>query len=79
MGDKSKKVGRQIKSPQNIRYKAERRHEKSHIRRIKKHIDRYCAGFGVTAVQAASRGDQEGMDVSAYAALEKHKIAAGVR
>ena len=41
MTDKSKKHGRNTKSPHNIRYKNERRHEKSHVRRIKRHLMRY--------------------------------------
>ena len=40
-GGKCIKVDRCRKSPQNLRYKNERRHEKSHIRRIRKHVARY--------------------------------------
>lgn len=41
MSDKSRKLDRNRKSGQNLVYKNEHRHEKSHIRRIKKHILRY--------------------------------------
>lgn len=37
----SSKKDRKRKSGCNLAYKAENRHEKSHIRRIKKHISRY--------------------------------------
>ena len=37
--------------PCNLRYKAEHRHEKGHIRRIAKHIKRYGDG-DVVAVEA---------------------------
>ena len=40
-GKKSSKADRNRKSPHCLRYKAERRHEKSHIRRIVKHLARY--------------------------------------
>jgi hypothetical protein len=40
-GGKNHKVDRQRKSPQNLRYINERRHQKSHVRRINKHIARY--------------------------------------
>lgn len=36
--NKSDKKDRSRKSPQNSRYKAERRHEKSHIKRLKAHL-----------------------------------------
>jgi hypothetical protein len=35
---KGQKVGRNLKSGQNMAYKAEHRHEKGHVRRLKKHI-----------------------------------------
>ncbi len=38
---KSHKHDRNRKSPHCLRYKAEHRHEKSHIRRITKHLVRY--------------------------------------
>lgn len=38
---KNKKQGRNLKSSQNLRYKNERRHEKSHRRRIKAHLTRF--------------------------------------
>jgi len=38
---KSRKWDRNRKCGQNLRYKAENRHEKSHIRRIRKHVVRY--------------------------------------
>lgn len=38
---KSAKFDRCRKSGQNLSYKGEHRHEKSHIRRIKAHISRY--------------------------------------
>jgi hypothetical protein len=38
---KQRKYGRNTKSPHNVMYKNENRHEKSHIRRIKKHLKRY--------------------------------------
>jgi hypothetical protein len=38
---KQRKHGRNLKSGNNLRYKAEKRHEKSHVRRITKHIKRY--------------------------------------
>jgi hypothetical protein len=41
---KSRKHSRNRKSGQNLVYKAEHRHEKGHVRRIKRHLNRY--GFG---------------------------------
>lgn len=39
-GKKNRKFGRnELKCK---RYRLERRHEKSHIRRIRRHIERYC-------------------------------------
>jgi hypothetical protein len=38
---KSRKHDRARKSGQNAVYKAEHRHEKSHVRRIRRHISRY--------------------------------------
>jgi len=38
---KSAKFDRQRKSGQNLAYKGEHRHEKSHIRRIKAHMTRF--------------------------------------
>ena len=38
---KNRKVGRHKKSAHNLRYKNERRHEKSHVRRIAKHLTRH--------------------------------------
>jgi hypothetical protein len=40
-GGKCSKADNKRKSPQNLKYKAERRHEKSHIRRITVHMARY--------------------------------------
>lgn len=37
----ARKLGRIRKSPQNLRYKNERRHEKSHVKRIAKHLKRH--------------------------------------
>lgn len=39
--NKSRKIGRHRKGGQNLAYKAERRHEKSHVRRIMRHLKRY--------------------------------------
>ncbi len=41
---KSKKADRCRKSTQNLRYRNEHRHEKSHIRRINRHLGRYGTG-----------------------------------
>jgi len=43
MGEKNKnrKIGRIKKSSQNLRYRNENRHEKSHVRRIAKHLKRF--------------------------------------
>ena len=38
---KSDKQDKKRKSGQNLAYKAAQRHEKSHVRRIKKHLKRY--------------------------------------
>jgi hypothetical protein len=38
---KQRKHGRANRNQQNARYKAERRHEKSHVRRIAKHLKRF--------------------------------------
>lgn len=42
-GKKSSKADRSRKSPQNLRYKNERRHEKSHVRRITHHLIKFGA------------------------------------
>lgn len=39
---KQRKHGRNVKSGQNLAYKAERRQEKSHVRRIVKHLARFA-------------------------------------
>ena len=39
--------------PCNLRYKAEHRHEKGHIRRIKRHIDRYDPKLNDTVADKA--------------------------
>lgn len=46
---KGKKASRRGKAP-NLNYKSANRHEKSHCRRIKKHLDRY--GHDKVAVNA---------------------------
>lgn len=38
---KQRKHGRAMRGNQNNRYKAEHRHEKSHMRRIQTHLDRF--------------------------------------
>jgi hypothetical protein len=55
---KQRKYDRCRKSGQNARYKSERRHEKSHVRRLSAHIKRYgvrdeaaCATFTVARWQ----------------------------
>lgn len=52
MGEKqkNKKQGRQKKSPQNLRYINEGRHNKSHVRRIEKHLARF-GGDAIAAQQ----------------------------
>jgi hypothetical protein len=60
---KQRKHGRNVKSPHNMRYKNENRHEKSHIRRIKKHLKRYGAN---------------GKDKVATEALTNYEIKAGI-
>ncbi|MGE0677792.1 hypothetical protein [Pseudolabrys sp.] len=40
-GGKNKKQGRSKKSPQNLRYINERRHAKSHVKRIEKHLKKF--------------------------------------
>lgn len=40
-GKKNRKVGRNKKNPQNLRYINERRHNKSHLRRITKHLKKH--------------------------------------
>lgn len=59
---KNRKLDRVRKSPQNLRYKNEARHAKSHVRRITKHMDRY---------------DKLGRDKTAIAALTTYKAQAG--
>lgn len=39
--NKGRKIDRNRKSAQNLRYVAERRHEKSHLRRIKAHLAKH--------------------------------------
>lgn len=41
--NKNRKIGRIRKTAQNLRYKNEHRHEKSHIKRITKHLRRFPA------------------------------------
>jgi len=41
--NKNRKIGRQKKSGQNLRYFNEDRHAKSHIQRLKKHLVRFPA------------------------------------
>jgi hypothetical protein len=62
-GGKSSKKDRTRKSAQNLRYKNENRHAKSHVRRITKHIKRY----GGTS------------DKVALKALDSYKRQAGIR
>lgn len=50
----SKKHGRNKKSGQNLIYRNELRHEKSHVRRIRKHIARYGSA-DVAAVESLLR------------------------
>ena len=40
-GGKSSKAGRAKKSGQNLRYIGEQRHDKSHVRRITRHLARF--------------------------------------
>lgn len=55
-GGKSSKRDRTRKSAQNLRYKNEKRHEKSHARRIRKHIARYSPnGTDEVAAEAIKR------------------------
>jgi hypothetical protein len=57
------KVGRNRKSGQNGAYKSEHRHEKSHIRRIKKHLGRY--GVNDTGAVASMMKYAEGLGLHA--------------
>lgn len=41
MAAQSKKVGRRKKSGANLRYIAEKRHDRSHLRRMRKHLMRW--------------------------------------
>jgi len=63
---KQRKVGRNLKSGQNLAYKNEHRHEKSHVKRIKagmrrygwakdaeEALIRYAAKLGLAATQSA--------------------------
>jgi hypothetical protein len=63
---KMRKVDRNRKrggGGQNARYLAEHRHHKSHVRRITKHLKRY---------------DKNKNDIVAQAALQEHKVQAGI-
>ena len=51
--DKSGKWDRNRKSGQNLIYRSERRHDRSHVRRIRRHLERH--GFDPVAVEAAIR------------------------
>lgn len=59
-GGSCKKVDRQRKSPGNLRYIGEHRHDKSHIRKIKRHLSRVghdaCAERALEKYQKAAFG-----------------------
>ena len=56
------KVGRNLKSGQNLAYKAENRHGKSHIRRIRAHITRYGATDKVAASWLIKYAEKVGLN-----------------
>ncbi len=62
--NKNRKIDRNRKRGNNGRYIAEHRHEKSHIRRIKAHLERYSK---------TGHGDQV-----AKHALQEYKVRAGI-
>ena len=76
---KGRKVGRNIKSGQNLAYKQENRHGKSHVRRMKKHIAKngvndkvaiamllkYSEGLGLNALNSARE----------FISQQKHEVA----
>ena len=75
---KGRKHGRNTKSGQNIAYKREARHEKSHVRRILKHLKRYGERTQVQVDNSRrKRSLQANGDQVALQALARYKLKAG--
>ena len=75
---KGRKHGRNTKSGANIAYKREARHEKSHVRRVQRHIARYSARIKEQVDHPRrKRSLQANGDQVALQALARYKLKSG--